>query len=510
MKKILYCVDKSHKRKPFFPFSFVVTSKIKDSYKKDFSVIIFEENFLKKREELDFSRFPNKICLIYFLKKSEDSLKLVKKCGFFGYITSEDSQPHILFKLNQVEKLLEFKEQGSILQKKLLAKDRKIERIALVDSLTGCHNWRYFLHRVPQELSRARRHFYDLSFIIIDIDYFRQINEIYNVKIADAVIKELVGILKKNLRKEDILTRWREDEFFIILPHLSRECACRVAEKLIDKIALHKFKYRNLSLHIKVSAGLVSFPKDGTFNTKDTINALDECLIIAKREGGNKIVPYFRSKPDIIQEKKKKANVNELRNKIERLNSLLNRDFLEMVYGFARAIEAKDHYTGKHVEYTVAIAENIAKELHLSPLEIENIKHAAILHDLGKVGIDEDILSKNGPLTPKERKIIETHPSIAAEILREIHALSGAIPAILYHHERYDGKGYPLGLKGEEIPLGARIVAIADVYQALVSDRPYRKAYSKKKAIEIIKKETGDHFDSKIVKVFLEVIRKTR
>ncbi|MBU0878493.1 MAG: HD domain-containing protein, partial [Candidatus Omnitrophica bacterium] len=143
-------------------------------------------------------------------------------------------------------------------------------------------------------------------------------------------------------------------------------------------------------------------------------------------------------------------------------------------------------------------------------LEIENIKHAAILHDLGKVGIDENILSKNGPLTSKERKTIETHPPIAAEILREIHALRGAIPAILYHHERYDGKGYPLGLKGEEIPLGARIVAIADVYQALVSDRPYRKAYSKKKAIEIIKKETGDHFDSKIVKVFLEVIRKTR
>ncbi|MFH1504732.1 MAG: HD domain-containing phosphohydrolase, partial [Candidatus Omnitrophota bacterium] len=96
----------------------------------------------------------------------------------------------------------------------------------------------------------------------------------------------------------------------------------------------------------------------------------------------------------------------------------------------------------------------------------------------------------------------------AAEILKEIHALRGAIPAILYHHERYDGKGYPLGLKGEEIPLSARILAVSDVYQALVSDRPYRKAYSKKKALKIIKEESGKHFDVKVVKIFLKVIDK--
>ena len=107
-----------------------------------------------------------------------------------------------------------------------------------------------------------------------------------------------------------------------------------------------------------------------------------------------------------------------------------------------------------------------------------------MLHDLGKVGIEEGILSKKGPLNTKEREKVRSHPWIAAEILKEIHALRGAIPAILYHHERYDGGGYPLGLKGEEIPLSARIVAIADVYQALISNRPYRKAFAKKKAID--------------------------
>ncbi|MBD3263726.1 MAG: HD domain-containing protein, partial [Candidatus Omnitrophica bacterium] len=137
-----------------------------------------------------------------------------------------------------------------------------------------------------------------------------------------------------------------------------------------------------------------------------------------------------------------------------------------------------------------------------------NIKNASVLHDLGKVGIDESILSKRGPLTPEEKVKIKSHPSIAAEILRGIHALRGSVPSVLYHHERYDGKGYPLGLKGEEIPLGARIVAVADVYQALISDRPYRKAYSRKKALQIIKSEAGKQFDPKIVKLFTKIIKK--
>jgi len=152
-------------------------------------------------------------------------------------------------------------------------------------------------------------------------------------------------------------------------------------------------------------------------------------------------------------------------------------------------------------------AEKIAKKLNLSRKEIEDIKHAAILHDLGKIGIREEILSKKGSLTAKEREEMQKHPLIAADILKSIHALSGSLPAVLHHHERYDGQGYPYRLKGEEIPLSARIVALADVYQALISDRPYRKAYSKKKALDIIKKESGTHFDPKIVKSLLSVIK---
>jgi HD-GYP domain-containing protein (c-di-GMP phosphodiesterase class II) len=154
----------------------------------------------------------------------------------------------------------------------------------------------------------------------------------------------------------------------------------------------------------------------------------------------------------------------------------------------------------------VFFATEIANKLGLSQNEIEQVKRASILHDLGKIGVSERILLKKSSLTPREFEHIKKHPQIGADILRSIQALHGIIPLVLSHHERWDGKGYPRGLKKEEIPLGARIVAIADVYQALISDRPYRKALAKEKAVEIIKEGSGTQFDPAIVDLFLEII----
>ncbi|MCM8766165.1 MAG: HD-GYP domain-containing protein, partial [Candidatus Omnitrophica bacterium] len=165
---------------------------------------------------------------------------------------------------------------------------------------------------------------------------------------------------------------------------------------------------------------------------------------------------------------------------------------------------------GEHVENTVLYAVETARALGLSQEEIEKISDAAMLHDLGKIGISEKVLLKKSKLNSRELAEIRRHPLIGADILRSIHFMKGILPFIIYHHERYDGEGYPFGIKGEDIPLGARIVAIADVYQALISDRPYRKAYTKKEAMQIIKKGAGTQFDPQIVKVFLEVLKKLR
>lgn len=510
MKQVFYCLDKSSKRKVSLPFRFEKISKINDLPREINSIVIIEESFLKKRKKISLSRLRNKLCFIHFVNEDKNNLKTVKELGFFDYFIDKESKASISFKMERANRIIELKNQIISLENHLISKNKRIEKITLVDPLTGCYNWRYLLHHIRQELNSSHRYGYSVSFIGCDIDHFRQVNEIYGVKVADKVIKEFVGLLKKNLKKDDILSRWREDEFFIIVPHSDSNSAHAMANRIKDQITKHKFQYRELSLKVKISMATVSSPENKVFNARDVVSALDICLTRAKRNGGNVVVPCSCT-PARLKESlkpKKKANIEELRRKIEKVNVLLTRDLFEMIYGFARAIEAKDSYTGKHVEHTADIAEQVAKELSLPRSEVKNIKNAAILHDLGKVGVKERILSKKGALSARERTAINLHPSIAAEILKEIHALRGAIPAILYHHERYDGKGYPLGLKAEEIPLSARIVAIADVYQALISDRPYRKAHPRKKALKIIERESGNQFDPKIVSAFLDIIDK--
>ena len=196
--------------------------------------------------------------------------------------------------------------------------------------------------------------------------------------------------------------------------------------------------------------------------------------------------------------------------KIKELTKRGKQNLIESIFAFAKTIELKDHYTGEHVEKTVNYSTKIAKALKLDPEEIENVREASVLHDLGKIGISDKILFKKSRLTKKEYEEIKKHPQIAADIIRPIQFMHDIVPLVLYHHERWDGKGYPIGIKAEEIPIGARIIAIADVYQALTSNRHYRKAFSRKKAIEILKKGTGTQFDPAIVDIFLKILKEEK
>jgi putative nucleotidyltransferase with HDIG domain len=189
-----------------------------------------------------------------------------------------------------------------------------------------------------------------------------------------------------------------------------------------------------------------------------------------------------------------------------RVYSDLESHFLGTIAALAAAVDAKDPYTFGHssgvTDHTIAIAE----ALGLSSVEIESLRKAAILHDIGKIGIDGSILNKPGPLTPAERELMQQHPSIGANILGSLDFLEDVVPIVFYHHERYDGHGYPAGMAAEEIPLGARIIAIADAYNAMTSDRPYRGALARSQAVKELKAESGSQFDPQIVDVFLRVL----
>ncbi|MEO0127464.1 MAG: HD domain-containing phosphohydrolase [candidate division WOR-3 bacterium] len=190
------------------------------------------------------------------------------------------------------------------------------------------------------------------------------------------------------------------------------------------------------------------------------------------------------------------------------LYSSLKQSYLDSIKTLVSAIEAKDPYTSGHSERVRKYALKIARKLKLPPEEIEELDYAGYLHDIGKIGISDSVLTKPSPLTEEEYEIVKEHPKIGHNILKHARHLSGACEIIKYEHERYDGNGYPNGLKRNEIPIGARIIAVADAYDAMTTDRPYRKALSKNEAIKRLKEGSGTQFDPKVVRAFLSILKK--
>ena len=192
------------------------------------------------------------------------------------------------------------------------------------------------------------------------------------------------------------------------------------------------------------------------------------------------------------------------------LYTKMRKMYLETIRALAAAIDAKDPYTQGHSERVAKIAVALAQELDLSNKEIENIEYTALLHDIGKIGIDDRILGKSSKLSNEEFEKIKEHPIVGAKIIEPVDFLKNSYKAIYHHHEKYNGKGYPDGLKEKDIPLLARIIAVADAYDAMGSDRPYRKKLSKDKILKELKDQTGKQFDPEIVKALISVLDKER
>ena len=385
-----------------------------------------------------------------------------------------------------------------------------LKHLALRDSHTGLYNHHYFVDAIEAEIGRAKRHSEELSVIMMDIDYFKSINDVYGHQFGDVILKQFAKLLKKEVRSYDMVIRFGGEEFIIISPNTGQQAALALAQRILDTVGIHNFGDKKHSVKIKVSAAVSSYPCDNSIGSgADFINIADQILNKAKEEGGNRVYSLadLKSVKDTAQPKEE-PSADELKEKIKKLTARGNQSVVEAIFAFAKTIELKDRYTGEHVEKTIHYATGIAKHLGLEKHDIEIIKEASVLHDLGKIGIPEKILLKTGRLTRYEREVIKEHPQIGADIIRPLHFLRDIIPVVLHHHEWWNGKGYPNRLKKEAIPIGARIVAIADVYQALTSDRPYHKAYGKETAVRMIKGGSGTQFDPRIVDAFLGILEK--
>lgn len=428
------------------------------------------------------------------------------KSGAFDYLQKplhmDELKMAIKKALRQQELFLE--------NKNLIA---RLKELGLKDPQTGLYNYRYLIERLGSEFERARRHILPLSIIMLDIDYFKSINEVYGHEYGDSIIKEFAGYLKKCSRANDIIVRHGGEEFIALMPDTDKNGAGTFGRRLLELLKEHTFDRKGNRIKLKISMGLASFPENGVDTASGLLNAVDKAMRQAKEKGGNRLSFYSsvtaREIKDIVADGGK-GNVEKLKSRLLKMKNRADQVVLESIFAFAKAVEARDYYTGKHSENMVSIATEIGKRMRLGDKDIDHIQYAAMLHDLGKIGIEDKILRKRSSLNAVEMEKIRRHPQIGAEIVRDIHFLKEVVPMILYHHERFDGMGYSMGLRGKAIPLGARIIAIADVYQALISDRPYRKAYSKEEALKIIKEGAGTQFDPEIVKAFIQITQKKK
>ena len=392
-------------------------------------------------------------------------------------------------------------------------------KFANTDTLTSLYNHRGFQEVLATEMAKSKDTGKPLSVVMFDVNNISKINRELGHAKGDEVIKTVAEKIKQNIRANDSAGRYGGDEIAVIMPDTDTKDAKYLAEYItyclsccfVDDVG-----------PVKVSVGISTYP-ECTIDQEKLLILAEQAMFISQakgyKEGMSAIVSSsdfnfwddvaLNSFAEVLTKRHSQIGINfeeELVHKFNQEEIVNHSHLMEMVTSLAGAIDAKDPYTKGHSTSVSRYAEALARAVNLPEAEVERIKIGALLHDVGKIGIPESVLKKPGKLDDEEWEIMKQHPTIGAEkVLAPNEALRDLIPIVKYHHERLDGKGYPEQLKGNEIPLAARIVSVADAYHALVSDRPYRKGMPIEKACAILKEGAGIQWDSDLVRQFISI-----
>ena len=368
------------------------------------------------------------------------------------------------------------------------------------DRLTGIPNRETLLSVLTAEVERAGRHYKPLSVAFIDIDRFKPINDSYGHNSGDAVLRQVAGLIADSVRASDTFGRYGGEEFMLILPETLPEDAVGLAEELRALVMQEPLLIANgQSITATVSIGIAG-GRGSELQLDMLVDQADAAMYAAKSLGRNRTY-LFR---DLDEEAPvRRAPISSERRAEATAIGRWASD--TATQALASVLSPQPNHRGRPSDMIASLATGIGIEMGLPEEEIDRIRIAALLHDLGKIAIPEEILDKPSTLTDAEWQAIGEHPRIGQVILEQASSLREAIPVVLHHHERYNGGGYPHGLRGSEIPLGARIVAVADAYHAMVHDRPYQGALTHEEALAELRRHGGTQFDPEVVEVFCAI-----
>ena len=364
----------------------------------------------------------------------------------------------------------------------------EVTEAARSDALTGLLNRRGFDERFGIELARARRQGERLSLLIGDLDRFKELNDSYGHQEGDSVLRCVGATVVETQRATDASARIGGEEFAILLPDTDEQGAYLAAERLRAHIAKACADMRGA---LTISVGVATFPQHGR-EGDSLMRAADQAVYMAKQLGRDRTVmfdPETASALAAIHRQRRPDHERQLATALR----------------LAEALDIRDAGTAAHSQTVARYAEGTARALGLSPSRCERVRWAGIVHDVGKIGVDDAILCKPGALTAAEEAEIRKHPATGARILAGSE-LSDISSWVVAHHERPDGQGYPLGLAREEIPLEAQILAVADAYEAMTNERVYRPALAAVVAQNELIRGVGRQFDAAVVHAFLSVV----
>lgn len=370
-----------------------------------------------------------------------------------------------------------------------------LKRMINIDGLTGLYDHRYFHEQLHEYFDKAKKEDLPLSLLLMDVDNFKLYNEILGYQQGDEALKQMAQLIKDCAGEKALSARYAGQQFGVILPRTDAVTARELAETIRGAVEAHPFYGQEHlpgeTMTISVAVAAIQ-PRHNAYT--DLLQDGGDALLRAKMLRRNSVESYI----SIFEQLQSLDENEEFEKTISSIKTLI------------AVIDSRDQYTYGHVERVVTYAQILADKLALSKTDRRTLIYGAYIHDVGKINISRETLMKTGPLTAEEWNELKTHPTKGAEIVGNVDYLKDVIPLILYHHERYDGKGYPSGLKETEIAPLARALTVCDSFDAMTSRRPYQRTRAFEDAIEEIRRCEGTQFDPYYAEIFLEAIQEYR